>query len=105
MSDKTPASERNIELLELLTRHTGKTISFLSEYFNVDKRTIQRDIAKLRKAGYVIENIHGKYKINHELTKKEVKFNLSDLLHFTKEEAFILNEAIRSIEGNDKIKK
>jgi len=105
MRDKIPASERSIELLELLTRYTGKSISYLSEYFNVDKRTIQRDIAKLKRAGYVIENIHGKYKINKELTKKEVKFKLSELIHFTKEEAFILNEAISNIEGNDVIKK
>jgi predicted DNA-binding transcriptional regulator YafY len=105
MRDKIPARERSIELLELLTRYTGKTIAFLSEYFNVDKRTIQRDIASLRKAGYVIENINGKYKINPEKTRREVKFRLSDLVHFTKEEAYILNEAIRNIEGNDLIKK
>lgn len=105
MRDKIPASERSIELLELLTRYTGKSISYLSEYFNVDKRTIQRDIAKLKRAGYVIKNINGKYKINQEETRREVKFKLNELVHFTKEEAFILNEAIRNIEENDVIKK
>ena len=103
MSDQSTL-ERTLEMMAILSRPGGRSITYLTEHFEVSERSIQRTILSIRMAGYIVEEKNGIYKINHTETKKRTHFDIGDLLHFTKEEAWMLNEAFQRIPGKNAIK-
>ena len=95
---------RTLEMMTILSRAGGTTTRELAERYDVSPRSIQRTIQTLREAGYVIDLVNGRYKMNRLETKKSSRFDIGDLLHFSKEEAWMLNRAIASIPGRNAIK-
>ena len=95
---------RTLEMMTLLSRPGGTTVKNLAEYYECSERTIQRTIRTIIQAGYVVEEYRGRYKINKTETKRTSKFDIGDLLHFSKEEAELLNRSIQRIPGKNAIK-
>jgi predicted DNA-binding transcriptional regulator YafY len=79
----------------------GRTITELSERFEISQRTVYRYLDTFKQVGFVIENTNGYFKIDKENTTVQ---EISHLLHFSEEEAFILSKAIHSIEDTDELK-
>jgi predicted DNA-binding transcriptional regulator YafY len=79
----------------------GRTIIELSERFEISQRTVYRYLDTFKQVGFVIENTNGYFKIDKENTTVQ---EISHLLHFSEEEAFILSKAIHSIEDIDELK-
>jgi predicted DNA-binding transcriptional regulator YafY len=79
----------------------GRTITELSERFEISQRTVYRYLDTFKQVGFVIENTNGYFKIDKENTTVQ---EISHLLHFSEEEAFILSKAIHSIEDTDEFK-
>ena len=96
--------ERTLEMMAMLSRPGGARTKTMAEHFEVSVRSIQRTIFTIKMAGYVVEEKAGYYKINHHETKRNNHFDIGDLLHFSKEEAWMLNEAIQKIPGKNAIK-
>lgn len=88
--------ERLLNLLKLLSSNLGYTYADLSERIGVTERTIYRYINSFKKNGLFIEKKNGYIRL-----EKNKSFNkdISSLLHFSKEEALLLDEAINSIEA------
>jgi len=103
MSDQSTL-QRTLEMMAMLSRPGGCSRQSLKEHFAVHIRTIQRTLDTIRDAGYVVECHKDRYKINRAETKKDNHFDIGDLLHFSKEEAWLLNDAIKSIPGKNSIK-
>lgn len=100
MSDQAKF-QKMLEVLLLLDCQYGRTISELSERFEISQRTVYRYLDTFKQVGFVIENTNGYFKIDKEnATVQEI----SHLLHFSEEEAFILSKAIHSIEDTDELK-
>ena len=100
MSDQAKF-QKMLEVLLLLDCQYGRTIAELSERFEISQRTVYRYLDTFKQVGFVIENTNGYFKIDKEnATVQEI----SHLLHFSEEEAFILSKAIHSIEDTDEIK-
>ncbi len=95
---------RCLEMMALLSQNNGKTINELADFYDCSSRTIQRTLKTIEEAGYVIEKSRGRYKINKEETQAQNGFDLGKLLHFTAEEAWILDDAINSIEKDTVVK-
>jgi predicted DNA-binding transcriptional regulator YafY len=95
---------RTLEMMTLLSRPGGVTVKHLAEQYECSVRTIQRTIRTIIQAGYVVEEYRGRYRINKLETKRSSSFDIGDLLHFSKEEAELLNRSIRSIRGRNAIK-
>jgi len=96
--------ERMIETLLLLGNTFGKSMDELTQKFNVSKRTIERYISSFRKIGFEVETIKSDktyYKIKKQ---NNYKGNISELLHFTEEEALILHNAINSVDNKNVLK-
>ncbi len=96
--------ERMIETLLLLGNPFGKSMDELTQKFNVSKRTIERYISSFRKIGFEVETIKSDktyYKIKKQ---NNYKGNISELLHFTEEEALILHNAINSVDNKNILK-
>ena len=96
-----PKVERLLRLMKMLTANVNYTVEDLSTRFNVSVRTIYRYIDTFREAGFVIKSKDTIFRID----KSSPYFkDISHLVHFTEEEAYILKSAIESINETNLLK-
>ncbi len=96
-----PKIERLLRLMKMLTANNTLTIDEMAEKLNTSPRSVYRYIDTFRDAGFVVKK-SGKY---IKLDKQSPYFkDISQLVHFTDEEAHILKSAIESIDENNVIK-
>nr|WP_321405403.1 WYL domain-containing protein [uncultured Carboxylicivirga sp.] len=93
--------QKMLEILLILDCKYGRTIQEISDRFDVSPRTVYRYFDTFKQVGFVIENNNGYFKIDKEESTSQ---DISQLLHFTEEEAFILGKAIHSIEDGSELK-
>ncbi|MCO5266667.1 MAG: WYL domain-containing protein [Lentimicrobium sp.] len=96
-----PKIERLLRLMQMLTGNRNYTIQEIAVKLNMTTRSIYRYIDTFRAAGFVMKregNIH-------RIDKSSKYFkDISSLIHFTEEEAWILKSAIENIDENNLIK-
>jgi len=90
-----------LTLLLLLAGGRSYTIPEVCEKFGTSVRTFHRYISTFKDAGIIVEQESGRYRIRKLDTCLR---KLSDLLHFSEEEALILNKAILSIHDENLLK-
>jgi len=99
MEDSHSSLIKALNLIDLLAGHRKYTAKEIIEKLDISERTFSRYIKTLRDYGFVVEYSDGFYKI----PKNSKAYNsISDLLHFSEEESYILNEAIHNIEASTK---
>jgi predicted DNA-binding transcriptional regulator YafY len=87
--------------MKMLTANTTYSVDALAERLDTSSRTIYRYIETFREAGFVIKK-SGNY---IRLDKESPHFkDISQLVHFTEEEAVILKRAIESIDDTNLLK-
>ena len=96
-----PKLERLLRILMMLIENTTYTIPQLAKRLETSERTIYRYIDTFRDAGFLI-NREGDY-FRIDKASKQLK-DISDLIHFSEEEAYILKSAIESIDETNLIK-
>lgn len=90
--------ERMLRIMKMLTANTMYTVNDIAERLEVSQRTVYRYINAFRDSGFVVKK-QGNYV---RLDKSTPYFKeISELIHFTEEEAFILKSAIESIDDNN----
>jgi predicted DNA-binding transcriptional regulator YafY len=88
-----------VRLLILLSGSKAFSKQEIIERLELSERSFYRYIKTLRDEGFVIE-IDNTY---YQIAKKSLQFKeISSLLHFSDEEAYILNEAIHNIDASTK---
>lgn len=96
-----PKIEKILRLIQLLIGNR-RTTQELAKVLGCNVRTIQRYINQLRNANFIVEsNQKGVYFMS---TRFGPIKDISDLVHFSDEEAYILLKAIDSIDDNTTIK-
>ena len=96
-----PKIERLLRLMKLLTANTTYTVDQLAERLDMSRRTIYRYIDTFRDAGFVIKKSGDCIRLD----KASPHFkDISQLVHFTEEEAVILKSAIESIDDTNLLK-
>ena len=96
-----PKIERLLRLMKLLTANTTYTVDELAERLSMSRRTIYRYIDTSREAGFVIKKSGDCIRLD----KASPHFkDISQLVHFTEEEAVILKSAIESIDDTNLLK-
>jgi predicted DNA-binding transcriptional regulator YafY len=96
-----PKLERLLRIMKLLTSNNSHTIEEIASMLNISIRSVYRYVDSFREAGFVIKK-KGPYL---QLDKSSPYFKeISQLIHFTEEEAWILKSAIESIENSNIIK-
>ncbi len=93
--------QKMLEILLVLDCRYGRPIHEIAERFGISERTVYRYMDTFKQVGFVIENNSGFFKINKEESTSQ---DISQLLHFTEEEAFILSKAIHAIEDGSELK-
>ena len=90
-----------LEILLLISGNIKYTKKDLCQRFHISERTVYRYFETFRQVGFVLENKNGYYHINkNQSTCRDI----SELLHFSEEEAYILSKAIHSVDDNNTIK-
>lgn len=93
--------ERLLRIMKMLTANTMYTVEDIAHRLNISPRTVYRYINSFRNSGFVIKK-HGN---RLRLDKSSPYFKeLSELIHFTEEEAYILKSAIESIDETNALK-
>ena len=96
-----PKIERLLRLMKLLTANTTYTVDQLAERLDMSRRTIYRYIDTFRDAGFVIKKSGDCIRLD----KASPHFkDISQLVHFTEEEAVILKNAIENIDDTNLLK-
>lgn len=93
--------ERQLRLMMLLTQNRNYTLEELGERLDMSTRNVYRYVEAFKMAGFVVRK-KGKY---YSLDKSSPYFkDITRLVHFTEEEAYILKRAIESVDGNTSLK-
>ena len=95
--------KRLLELLIYLSSGLRYNLPEIADRFQVSERTVFRDIKDLREVGFIIpEPNDGRYYVD----KNTPYFReISELLHFSKEEAVILQNAIHGVSDENLLKR
>lgn len=93
--------ERQLRLMMLLTQNRNYTLEELGERLDMSTRNVYRYVEAFKMAGFVVRK-KGKF---YSLDKSSPYFkDITSLVHFTEEEAYILKRAIESVDGNTSLK-
>jgi predicted DNA-binding transcriptional regulator YafY len=96
-----PKIERLLRLMKMLTGNRTYSVDDLADRLEMSVRTVYRYIDTFREAGFVVKK-HGEVFL---LDKSSPYFkDISQLIHFTEEEAYILKSAIESIDESNLLK-
>jgi len=93
--------QRLLEILKLLSSNIGYNYSQLQDKLNLTERTIRRYLKSLELAGLFVENNNGYFRLEKNSPYRK---DINALLHFSDEEAVLLNEAINTVEKDTQIK-
>lgn len=96
-----PKIERLLRLMKMLTTNTTYTVDDLAERLSMSRRTVYRYIDTFREAGFVIKKSGDHIRLDKESPHFK---DISQLVHFTEEEAVILKRAIESIDDTNLLK-
>lgn len=96
-----PKLERLLRPVMLLTANTYYTVDELAERMETSPRTIYRYLDTFKSAGFVIYKEDGCIRMG-----KESPFfkDISQLIHFSEEEAYIIHQVIEGVDNNNLIK-
>ncbi|MGM0496790.1 MAG: helix-turn-helix transcriptional regulator [Bacteroidota bacterium] len=102
---KQPKIQRVLELLLVLNCKYGRSLKYISEMLHISERTVYRYIETIRNAGFVVDKKESEGKTYYYINKNETEQqDISELLHFSKEEAYILSKAIHTIDQENELK-
>lgn len=96
-----PKVERMLRLMMLLAGNNNYTINELADKLETSYRSIYRYLDTFKEAGFVVHKSGDYYHI-----AKESRFfkDISQLVHFTDEEAYMVNRLIEGIDDTNTIK-
>ena len=97
-----PKLERLLRLMKLMTGNVNYTVNDLAERLGTSYRSIYRYIETFKEAGFVVHKLDGGiYKLGNE--SRYFK-DISQLVHFTDEEAHIVNQLIEGLDDTNALK-
>lgn len=97
-----PKLERMLRLMKLMTGNVNYTVNDLAERLDTSYRSIYRYIETFKDAGFVVHKLDGGI---YKLGKESRYFkDISQLVHFTDEEAHIVNQLIEGLDDTNMLK-
>ena len=97
-----PKLERMLRLMKLMTGNVNYTVNDLAERLDTSYRSIYRYIETFKDAGFGVQKLDGGV---YKLGKESRYFKeISQLVHFTDEEAHIVNQLIEALDDTNSLK-
>lgn len=88
--------------MKMLAGNKNYTIDELAERLGISYRSIYRYIDTFKDSGFVVEKLHSNVYRLGKMPKGYI--DLKDLIYFSKEEAYILNGLIDSLDSTNALK-
>ena len=98
-----PKIERLLRLMKLMSGTTYYTMQDLQDTLGMSERTIYRYIDTFKAAGFAVDKIHGNVP-RLITTRRASSPDLSRLVYFSEEEAYIVNRLIDSLDNTNALK-
>ncbi len=97
-----PKIERVLRLMTLMSGSVEYTVDELADKLDTSYRSIYRYIDTFKACGFAVEKIHGNI---YRLAKLSPKYpDLDKLVHFSKEEAYLVNHLIDRLDPTNALK-
>ncbi len=96
-----PKIERLLRLMKMLTANTTYNVDEIAERLSMSRRTVYRYIDTFREAGFVIKREGECIRLDKESPHFK---DITQLVHFTEEEATILRRSIEGIDDTNMLK-
>lgn len=96
-----PKVERILRMMKMLTGNVEYTVDDLAERLNFNRRSVYRYLETLENAGFVIQKSRKGVKL---CTESPFFKDISQLIHFSQEEAYMVNQLIESIADTNVVK-
>ena len=97
-----PKIERVLRLMKMMTGNNNYTVEDMAERLGTSYRSIYRYIETFKEAGFVVQRKEGGI---YKLGKESRYFkDISQLIHFTDEEAYIVNQLIEGLDNTNMLK-
>ena len=97
-----PKVERLLRLMKMMTGNVNYTVNDMAERLGTSYRSIYRYIETFKDAGFVVHKLDGGV---YRLGKDSKHFkDISQLIHFTDEEAHIVNQLINGLDDTNMLK-
>ena len=97
-----PKIQRMLRLMALLSSNVEYTVDELGEKLGLSQRTIYRYIDTFKDAGFVVEKVRDY--VYHLTTLRAGVADLSNIVYFSPEEAYIVNRLIDSLDESNTLK-
>ena len=97
-----PKIERVLRLMKMMTGNNNYTIEEMAERLGISYRSVYRYIETFKSSGFVVQRKEGGV---YKLGKESRYFKeISQLIHFTDEEAHIVNQLIEGLDNTNMLK-
>lgn len=96
-----PKIDRLLRMMSLMTGNVRYTLDDLADRMEISRRTVFRYISSFKEAGFVVNEQDGFYSLGKESPYFK---DISELIHFTEEEAYIFNKLIDAVDDTNLIK-
>lgn len=97
-----PKIERVLRLMKMMTGNNNYTVEDMAERLGTSYRSVYRYIETFKEAGFVVHRKEGGI---YRLGKESRYFkDISQLIHFTEEEAHIVNQLLEALDNTNVIK-
>ena len=97
-----PKIERLLRLMRLMSGTTYYTMQDLQDTLGMSERTIYRYIDTFKAAGFAVEKVRGN--VPRLVTTRRPHPDLSKIVYFSEEEAYIVNRLIDSLDNTNALK-
>lgn len=97
-----PKVERMLRLMQYLTGNVNYTLDEICERLDLSRRTLFRYLDTFKSAGFAVQRIgEGRYRL---ATMRRTDVDLSKIVYFTEEEAYVVNRLIDSLDNTNAMK-
>ena len=97
-----PKVERMLRLMQFLTGNVNYTLDEICERLDLSRRTMFRYLDTFKSAGFSVQRIgEGRYRL---ATLRRSDVDLSKIVYFTEEEAYVVNRLIDSLDNTNAMK-
>ena len=97
-----PKIERVLRLMKMMTGNNNYTVEEMAERLGISYRSVYRYIETFKESGFVVQRKDGGI---YKLGKESRYFKeISQLIHFTDEEAHIVNQLIEGLDNTNMLK-
>lgn len=96
-----PKFERLLQLMKMLTANVTYSVDDIGERLEISRRSVYRYIDTFRNAGFIINKQGDRFRLSSDSPYFK---DISQLVHFTKEEAYMVHQMIDAIDDNSTLK-